>query len=83
MTLTRQSPCKVNLLLNILGRRTDGFHALETVMQPVNLCDVLTFKRTNAGVMLTCSEPSLPTDSSNLVVRAATAFFERAMLSSS
>ena len=35
MTLEKKSPCKVNLLLNILGRRADGFHELETVMQPV------------------------------------------------
>ena len=77
MTLIRKSPCKVNLLLNILGRRPDGFHELETVMQPVNLCDELAFERTASGVQLTCSEPSLPTDAGNLVHRAATAFLER------
>ena len=41
MSLEKKSPCKVNLLLNILGKRADGFHELETVMQPVNLCDEL------------------------------------------
>jgi len=41
--LQKQSPCKVNLLLNILGKREDGFHELETVMFPVPLCDLLTF----------------------------------------
>ena len=48
MRLEKKSPCKVNLLLNILGKRADGFHELETVMQPVNLCDEMTFER--AGV---------------------------------
>jgi 4-diphosphocytidyl-2-C-methyl-D-erythritol kinase len=76
--LTRKSPCKVNLLLNILGKRADGFHELETVMQPINLCDELSFERAANGITLTCSEPSLPTDSSNLVYRAAAKFLERA-----
>ena len=77
MTLTKQSPCKVNLLLNILGRRPDGFHELETVMQLVNLCDELSFERTNDGIQLTCSDPTLPTDATNLVCRAAAAFLQR------
>ena len=49
MPLEKSSPCKVNLLLNILGKRPDGFHELETVMHPVNLCDDLTFARVGAG----------------------------------
>ena len=44
MRLEKKSPCKVNLLLNILGKRPDGFHELETVMQPVNLFDELSFR---------------------------------------
>ena len=77
MTLTKPSPCKVNLLLNILGRSADGFHELETVMQPIHLCDELTFEPTSSGIELTCSDPTLPTDASNLVQRAASAFFQR------
>lgn len=78
MTLTRPSPCKVNLLLNILGRRPDGFHELETVMHPVALCDELRFTRGGPDVRLTCSDPALPADSTNLVHRAATAFLAAA-----
>lgn len=77
-TLEKNSPCKVNLLLNILRKRADGFHELETIMQPVNLFDRLTFKRTGSAVSMTCSEPTLPTDSGNLVHRAATAFLQQA-----
>jgi 4-diphosphocytidyl-2-C-methyl-D-erythritol kinase len=79
-TLEKNSPCKVNLLLNILGKRPDGFHELETIMQPVNLCDGLTFTRGGSGITLTCSEPTLPTDASNLVYRAAAAFFAQAKI---
>jgi len=81
MRLEKKSPCKVNLILNILGRRADGFHELETVMQPVNLCDEMTFERAGASLQLTCSHPGLPTDSKNLVHRAATSFLAAAKIS--
>jgi len=76
--LNKNSPCKVNLLLNILGRRPDGFHALESVFHPVNLYDRLAFTRSAAGIQLTCSDPALPTDAGNLVHRAAAAFLSAA-----
>jgi 4-diphosphocytidyl-2-C-methyl-D-erythritol kinase len=78
MKLEKKSPCKVNLLLNILGKRADGFHELETVMHPVNLFDDLSFARVTRGFHLTCSDPSLPTDAGNLVHRAAMTFLHRA-----
>ncbi|HEU0011059.1 MAG TPA: 4-(cytidine 5'-diphospho)-2-C-methyl-D-erythritol kinase [Verrucomicrobiae bacterium] len=76
--LEKKSPCKVNLLLNILGPRPDGFHELETILQPVKLYDTLRFTRLGQTLELSCSDPSLPTDSRNLVHRAATAFLEAA-----
>jgi 4-diphosphocytidyl-2-C-methyl-D-erythritol kinase len=77
-TIQRLSPCKINLLLNILGRRPDGFHELETVFQPVRYCDELEFTRSPSGLNLTCSDPQLPTDNTNLVHRAAALFLDRA-----
>ena len=76
-----KSPCKVNLLLNILGQRADGFHELETVMQPVNFCDELAFERGGHGVQLSCSDTTLPTDMHNLVFRAAANFLAAAKIS--
>ena len=82
MALIRSSPCKVNLLLNILGRRPDGFHDLETLFYPVPLCDELTFETAaEPGIRFTCDHPELPTDRSNLVVRAAERFVEQSRLS--
>jgi len=81
MRLEKKSPCKVNLILNILGQRADGFHELETVMQPVNLCDEMSFARAGTGVQLTCSNSELPVDAKNLVHRAATAFLAAAKIS--
>jgi 4-diphosphocytidyl-2-C-methyl-D-erythritol kinase len=80
MRLEKKSPCKVNLILNILGKRADGFHELETVMQPVNICDEMTFERAGNGLQLTCSNPELPGDAKNLVHRAATAFLAAAKI---
>jgi len=78
MTIEKSSPCKVNLLLNILGRRADGFHDLETIFHPVGLCDTLSVERVGGGLALSCSDPRLPTDARNLVFRSAEAFREAA-----
>jgi len=80
MPLVKPSPCKINLLLNILCRRLDGFHELETVMYPVPLHDRLTLEETQAGIELTCSHPTLSTGPDNLVHKAARAFLETAAI---
>jgi 4-diphosphocytidyl-2-C-methyl-D-erythritol kinase len=74
--MTLNSPCKINLLLNILGKRADGFHELETIMHPVRVCDQLTFQRIPSGISLTCSDSQLPTGPENLVYKAAALFLE-------
>jgi 4-diphosphocytidyl-2-C-methyl-D-erythritol kinase len=76
----RQSGCKVNLLLNILGKRPDGFHELETVMYPIRVFDQLSFAKAHAGLELTCSDATLPVDRQNLVYRAAEAFLAAARI---
>lgn len=78
MGLVKQSPCKVNLLLNILRRRPDGFHELETLMHPIRVFDELSFDRKAQGIELQCSDQSLPTDDRNLVYRAAKLFLDAA-----
>lgn len=80
MPLTLRSPCKVNFVLNLLGRRPDGFHELETLFFPVPAHDELTLEPSDSGITLTCSHPDLPVDASNLVHRAATAFLRAAAL---
>ena len=66
------APAKVNLVLRILDRRPDGYHNLWSLMQTVGLEDELTLRLSaTPGVRLECSDPTLPTDGTNLVVRAA------------
>lgn len=82
MPLERVSPCKVNLILNILGRRPDGYHDLETVFLHVPLHDTLSFDKAPQGIRLTCNRTDLPVDASNLVHRAATQFLAVAGIAS-
>ncbi len=65
-------PAKINLTLHVLGRRADGFHELDSLVAQVSLCDRLHLRETDsAGVTLTCDDPTIPCDASNLVIRAA------------
>jgi 4-diphosphocytidyl-2-C-methyl-D-erythritol kinase len=66
------APAKLNLFLEILGRRPDGYHEIETLMVAVDLYDRLRFTDDpSCAVTLSCDDPGLPTGSDNLVVRAA------------
>lgn len=65
---------KVNLSLEVLRRRRDGYHEIETIFQTVDLSDELEIELTDdASVTLTCSDPSIPVDESNLCHRAVLA----------
>lgn len=82
MRVERNSPCKVNFILNILGRRADGFHELETVMQPVPVFDSIACEKAAAGIQLDCGASDLPTGPENLVHRAAEKFLNAAAITS-
>lgn len=69
-----QAPAKINLNLEILGKREDGFHELRTLMTPVpSLSDTLTFLSSD-DFSLTCDVPGVPTDETNLVTKAVRLF---------
>src|SRR5207253_6693160 len=70
---TAQVPAKINLTLEILGRRPDGYHNLASVVQAVSLYDTLTFTpAAGDAVVLECSDPALGAmPQANLVWRAA------------
>ena len=73
---------KINLSLDILGKREDGYHLLKMVMQSISLYDEVTIKTgENQGIVLTCDDPQIPCDKSNTVYRAAELFFQRANIS--
>jgi len=69
------APAKINLSLRILGKRSDGFHELETLMAPIQLADMLEISHgSGKGINLTCNDPELSTGEDNLCVKAARAF---------
>src|SRR5215471_125169 len=80
-----RAPAKINLSLKILGRRSDGFHEIETLIAPISLCDDIKIERTDSaeGFQFDCDDPSVPTGDDNLIVRAAKSFFATTKLKSS
>ncbi len=67
---------KINLSLDLVGRRDDGYHLLRSVMQTVSLCDNITVSKGKGGISLGCNKYFIPTDERNIAYRTARAFFE-------
>ena len=72
---TLTAPAKVNLALDILGTRPDGYHDMRMVMQTVSLCDTVTVEETAAGFELCTDGDFIPVGKKTLEQRAAEAFF--------
>ena len=72
------APAKINLSLRVLGRRSDGFHEIETFIAPISLCDEIKIERRSGKqeIAFRCDDPSVPKGEDNIVVRAANVFFE-------
>lgn len=78
-TLTARAPAKINLTLHVLGRRTDGYHELESIVAFAGVGDRLTFHPGDA-LTLSVHGPTAPhagADADNLVIKAARSFAER------
>ena len=77
--MTFHSPAKINLWLRILGKRPDGFHEVQTRLCRLTLGDTVEIDHLGKGtdVTLTCSDPTVPLDESNLAMKALRAFENR------
>ena len=76
LPITVQAPAKLNLTLDVLGRREDGYHDLRMVMQSVRLGDTLTLEQGKGeGIRVKSNLGFLPTDGRNLAAAAALAFW--------
>lgn len=77
MKLTVKAPAKINLSLDVVGKRPDGYHDISTVMQTVDVCDLVTLEDNDSGeVTLSCNYEGVPCDDSNICAKAAYRFFD-------
>ncbi len=77
MKITVKAPAKINLSLDVLGKRPDGYHEISTVMQAVSLYDTVTVTDNDSGeVTVFCGYEGVPNDESNIAVKAALRFFD-------
>ncbi|MBZ4688226.1 MAG: 4-diphosphocytidyl-2-C-methyl-D-erythritol kinase [Clostridia bacterium] len=74
--ITIPAYAKINLLLDIVGKRQDGYHLLKTVMQNLALCDYISLEKTSSGIAIETTHPELPTGRENLAYKAAEVFFK-------
>lgn len=66
-----KSPAKVNLYLEVLNKRKDGFHNIKTVFEKIALCDLITLKKREKGIKITASGEKIPLGRKNLTYQAA------------
>ncbi len=70
-----RAPAKINLYLQILGRREDGYHLLASLMQKLEFFDFIEIEAAAEGITLACPDSELPQNEDNIAFRAARLFF--------
>lgn len=80
---TKLAYAKLNLSLDITGRRPDGYHTISTIMQSIDIADVVSVERTDdAGeIIIKCNSDEIKEDSSNIAYKAAKMFFDATNIS--
>lgn len=76
MQIMRKAYGKINIGLDVTGKREDGYHLVKMILQTVDIHDDVTVQRIEKGIRLTCDDPDLPTDRRNLAYKAAAAMIE-------
>lgn len=80
-SVVRTAPAKINLGLDVVGTRADGYHLLETVFQAVSIADTVTVSLAEQpGIALTCDHPAVPCTPKNIAWKAAQRFLEAAKI---
>ena len=70
------SHAKINLFLRVIGKRTDGYHELVTLLCLISLCDTISLKFGIDNISISCDDPNVPDDYTNLAYKAAAVFFK-------
>ncbi|MBR5295449.1 MAG: 4-(cytidine 5'-diphospho)-2-C-methyl-D-erythritol kinase [Clostridia bacterium] len=80
MKITLTAPAKINLTLALTGLREDGYHLLESVMQPLSLADTVSVSKIPSGITISCSKEGIPLNEKNLCYKAAKAYLDEAKI---
>lgn len=67
---------KINISLDVIGKREDGYHLLKMLMQNIDLYDVLNFNKVKSGININCNKSYIPTNEKNLVYKACKLFMD-------
>lgn len=67
---------KINLALDVIGKRPDGYHNIELIFDSINLYDTIDLRLTESEISLSCTDKTLPTNNKNIAYRAAEEFFK-------
>jgi 4-diphosphocytidyl-2-C-methyl-D-erythritol kinase len=68
---------KINISLDVVGKRKDGYHLLRMIMQNIDLYDVISLEQAPDGIKLECDKPYVPTDERNIAYKAADLFIKK------
>lgn len=68
---------KINLSLDVIGKREDGYHLLRMIMQNIDLYDVIELEEIDCGIKLECDKSYVPTDERNIAYKAAELFIKK------
>lgn len=75
---TVKAYAKINLTLDIVAKRSDGYHEVEMIMQSVSLHDIITLEPNNSGeITLSCTKDNVPTDKRNIAYKAAELYYDK------
>lgn len=79
--ITERAYAKINLSLDVTGKRPNGYHDVRMVMQTVNIYDTLTFEKTDTDITIDVGGSPLPVDGDNLIYKAAKAVMDKCGIS--
>ncbi len=75
-SLKVKTSAKINLSLDVVGKRKDGYHMIESIFQSIGIYDIVTVKKADKDITITCDDESVPCDIRNVAFKAALLFFE-------
>jgi 4-diphosphocytidyl-2-C-methyl-D-erythritol kinase len=77
MNLIYNAYAKINISLDVVGKREDGYHLVKMIMQNIDISDTLSFNIAKKGINITCNKSYVPTDQRNLVYKGVNLFMDR------